>query len=251
MLPEIALWSVCGLPSPPTLRIIPQWCHAVIWQRRTSCHHAVLWSWNTAVAVWAASPAVFKGASLTWSWPPVLAYSRVRPCCSYQWHLVEVTVGLLSERLYQQGGASTLQRLPSFSLSQRASWCLHITGISLRHRTVSTSTQHCAPPYTELFYSPLSGNTRVSWYQKKHSPTHTYPDNQPSFISFLHLLWSTASSLFNLRAWQSFGTTSLHVLFGLPLGLAPSTSYSIHFFTQSLSSFSSTCPYHHNLVVVC
>jgi len=27
-----------------------------------------------------------------------------------------------------------------------------------------------------------------------------------------------------------------HVLFGLPLGLEPSTSYSIHFFTQSVSS---------------
>jgi len=33
----------------------------------------------------------------------------------------------------------------------------------------------------------------------------------------------------------------------LPLGLAPSTSYSTHFFTQSLSSFCSTWPYHHNL----
>jgi len=37
------------------------------------------------------------------------------------------------------------------------------------------------------------------------------------------------------------------VLFGLPLGVEPSTSYSIHFFTQSASSFRSTCPYHHNL----
>jgi len=55
--------------------------------------------------------------------------------------------------------------------------------------------------------------------------THTYPGHQPSFISFLHLLWSTASSQFNLHAWQSFCTTSLLVLFGLPLGLEPSTSY--------------------------
>ena len=23
-----------------------------------------------------------------------------------------------------------------------------------------------------MFYGPLSGTTRVSWYQKKHSPTH-------------------------------------------------------------------------------
>jgi len=42
-------------------------------------------------------------------------------------------------------------------------------------------------------------------------------------------------------------TTSLHVLFGLPLGLEPSTSYSIHVFTQSVSSFRSTCPYDRNL----
>ena len=33
------------------------------------------------------------------------------------------------------------------------------------------------------FYGPLSGTTRVSQYQKKHSPTHTYHDRQPSFIN--------------------------------------------------------------------
>ena len=66
----------------------------------------------------------------------------------------------------------------------------------------------------------------------KHSPTHQ-PDDHPVFIGFFHLQWSIASSLFKLCAWQSFCTTSLHVLFGLPLGLEPFTSYSIHFFTQS------------------
>ena len=81
--------------------------------------------------------------------------------------------------------------------------------------------------HTQPFYGPLSGTTRVSRYQKKHSPTH-HPDHHPIFISFFHLLWSIASSLFKLRAWQSFCTTSLHVLSGLPLGLGPSASYSIH-----------------------
>jgi len=85
----------------------------------------------------------------------------------------------------------------------------------------------------------------VSRYQKKHSPTH-HPDH-PIFISFFHLPRSIASFLFKLHAWQSFCTTSLHVLFGLPLGLELSTSYSIHFFTQSVSSFRNTCPYHRNL----
>jgi len=76
--------------------------------------------------------------------------------------------------------------------------------------------------------------------------TH-HPDHILIFISFFHLPRSIASSLFKLRAWQSFCTTSVHVLFGLPLGLELSTSYSIHFFTQSVSSFRNTCPYHHNL----
>ena len=96
------------------------------------------------------------------------------------------------------------------------------------------------------FYGPLSGTTRVSQYHKKHSPTH-HPDHHQVFISFFHLPRSIASSLFKLRAWQSFCATSLHVLFGLPLGQEPSTLYSIHFFTQSVSSFCRTCPYHRNL----
>jgi len=65
--------------------------------------------------------------------------------------------------------------------------------------------------------------------------------------STVNLLRSMASSLFNPRALQSFSTISFQVFFGIPRGLAPSTSYSIHFFTQSFSSFCSTCPYHHNL----
>ena len=99
-----------------------------------------------------------------------------------------------------------------------------------------THTHTHSQPYNGI----LSGTTR---YQKKHSPTHTHPDHRTSFIIFLHLQRSTASSLFSLRAWQSSWTTSLQVLFGLPLGLGPSTSYSMHFFTQSSISFRSTCPY--------
>jgi len=60
-----------------------------------------------------------------------------------------------------------------------------------------------------LLTCPLSGTTRVSLYQKIHSPTHTYPGYQSSFMSFLHLQRSIASSLFNLHVWQSFCTTSL------------------------------------------
>ena len=62
----------------------------------------------------------------------------------------------------------------------------------------------------QSFYGPLSGTTRVSHYQKKHSPTD-HPDHHPIFISFFRLLRSIASSLFKLRAWQSWCTTSFQV----------------------------------------
>ena len=97
------------------------------------------------------------------------------------------------------------------------------------------------------FNGRLSGTTRVGRYQKKHSPAHTHPGQCTSFITFLHLQRSMASSLFSLHAWQSSRTTSFQVLFGLPLGLEPSTSYSMHFFTQSSSAFRSTCPYQRSL----
>jgi len=100
--------------------------------------------------------------------------------------------------------------------------------------------------HTQPFNGPLSETTRP--YQNKHSSTHTHPDHQTYFINFLHLLRSIESSLFHLRAWQSFPQPLSRVLFGLPLGLEPSTSYSMHFFTQS-SSFCNTVRYREYLVV--
>ena len=79
---------------------------------------------------------------------------------------------------------------------------------------------------TQPFNGLWSVTTWVGQYQKKHSPIHTHPDHRTSFINFLHLLRSTPSFLFSLRARQSSLTTSLQVLFGLPLGLGPCTSYS-------------------------
>jgi len=102
--------------------------------------------------------------------------------------------------------------------------------------------------HTQLFYGSLdfvwdNPSEPVPEETFTHTPIIVikYP------ICFLHLLWSMVYSLFNPHALQSFSTISLQVFFGLPLGLAPSTSYSIHFFTQYLSSFRSTCPYHRNL----
>jgi len=72
-----------------------------------------------------------------------------------------------------------------------------------------------------LAYWILSATTRISQYQKKHSPSHTYCRHQSSLICFIRLLRFMASSLFNLHTWQSSSTISLQVFFGLPLGLAP------------------------------
>jgi len=54
--------------------------------------------------------------------------------------------------------------------------------------------------YYNCCTAPMSRTNQLSQYQKKQSPTHTYPDHQSTFISFLHLL----RSIFNLRACQSF-----------------------------------------------
>jgi len=49
---------------------------------------------------------------------------------------------------------------------------------------------------------------------EKRSPAHIYCGHQSSLICFLRLLWSMASSLFNLRAWQSFSIISVQVFVG-------------------------------------
>ena len=100
--------------------------------------------------------------------------------------------------------------------------------------------------HTQLFNGPLSGSTKVGRYQKKHSPTqsHAHPDHQTSFINFHHLLWSVASSMFNLRAWQSFSPTC-PVWFSCWSGTLCFMLHAI--FTQSSYSFLSTCLYHCSL----
>jgi len=68
---------------------------------------------------------------------------------------------------------------------------------------------------TTTVLRPFVWTTQVSRCQKKHSPTH-HPDHRPIFISFFHLPRSIASSLFKLRAWQSFCTTSFLVFLSTP-----------------------------------
>jgi len=79
--------------------------------------------------------------------------------------------------------------------------------------------------------------------------TLTHPPSWSSSNLYQLLLSTTIHSILpvQIMCLAIFCTTSFHVLFGLALSLEPSTSYSIHFFTQSMSSFRSTSPYHCNL----
>ena len=60
---------------------------------------------------------------------------------------------------------------------------------------------------------------------------------------------SFSSSLFNPHSLMYFSTTWLHVILSLPRHLLPSTSSDMIFFTQSSSSFPSTC--HNDLTLFC
>ena len=137
-------------------------------------------------------------------------------------------------------------------------WTLFEPGAPAGHAAQTQSyIRHCMSVVLDTFTAYTHTHTAVLrpfvWvYPGEPVPEETFIHSHPScsstiLISFLHLLRIMASSLLNPRTWQSLCTTSNHVLFGLPLGLEPTTSNTIHFFTQSLSSFRNTCPYHRNL----
>ena len=92
----------------------------------------------------------------------------------------------------------------------------------------------------------LSGTTRVGLYQKKHSPTHTHPDHRTFFSSssIYNDPWHPLCSVYELDSPLGQPLSRSSLVF---LGLGPSTSYSMHFFTQSSSYFRSTCPYQRSL----
>jgi len=71
--------------------------------------------------------------------------------------------------------------------------CTHVH----KHACIHARMRALTHIHTQPFYGSiriLSGTTRVSWYQKKHSPTHTYRGHQSSLIYFFHLIRSMAPS---------------------------------------------------------
>ena len=81
-----------------------------------------------------------------------------------------------------------------------ANWRLQAEPVLHWQLTNSSLVVHMGTGTQHPFYGHLSRTTWVSRYQKKHSSTHAYLDQQSSCISFLHLQRSIASSLLTLRA---------------------------------------------------
>src|SRR5260221_1812061 len=93
--------------------------------------------------------------------------------------------------------------------------------------------------------------------QVVHAHTHThgltalFPGSPglagPPFNLLRHSTRSWATSRLRPISFMSLFTTSIHVFCGLPLGFSPSTSKTVQPYTQSQSSFLSTCPNHLSL----
>ena len=99
--------------------------------------------------------------------------------------------------------------------------------------------------HTQPFNGPLSGTTRWDG-----TNTHSHP-SWSSDILYQLLPSSTIHRVllvqFTCLTVLFHNLCPLQVLFGIPLGLEPSASYSIHSFTHLLSSFRNTCQYHPRL----
>jgi len=94
------------------------------------------------------------------------------------------------------------------SFVHRIFQCWNNLPCAQEHITTNATHTH-THTQTQPFNGLWSGTTRVGRYQEKHSPTHTHPVQLTSFINFLHVLRSIASSLFNL-SWTNVMTNVTH-----------------------------------------
>jgi len=102
--------------------------------------------------------------------------------------------------------------------------------------------------HTQPFYGSVEfvQDNPVELVPEKTFTHYTHRGHQSSQSGF-SIYYDPWYPPYSIHVLYSLFPQSLQVFFGLPRGLLPSALYSIHFFTQSLSSFRSTCPYHRNL----
>jgi len=68
------------------------------------------------------------------------------------------------------------------------------------------------PPSHRPSVNVMLSNITFLWFFAVFDPSPLHPDNQPSFISFFHLLQCIASFLFNLRTWHSICISILNFI---------------------------------------
>ena len=110
----------------------------------------------------------------------------------------------------------------------------------------SASCQHRITHYNTHTHNRLTAFVRDNQGRPvpEETLTHSHPTWSSNILYHLPPFTMIHGILFvHFTCLTSSQTTSLQVLFGLPLGLGPWTLYAIHFFTQSSSSFRGTCPY--------
>jgi len=107
-----------------------------------------------------------------------------------------------------------------------------------------------AMPKTTYLHTHNRSTTLCPGLPGRPVPEETFTHSHPSWsLDILYQLPPFTAIHSILCVQFTCLTASLQVLFGLPRGLGPSTSYSMHFFMQSPSSFRSTCPYQQQLII--
>ena len=111
-------------------------------------------------------------------------------------------------------------------------------------KTMYQGNQFCLTTTTTTVLRPFVRDYRGEPVPEE-TLTHPPSWSSSNFYQLFHLLQSTTSSLFKYTA------IFLHNLSPRPLWSTswsgPLHSYSVQFFTQSVSSFRNTCPYYRNL----
>jgi len=120
------------------------------------------------------------------------------------------------------------------------------------HTCTNTHTRTHAHTHTQLFYGSLD-SVRVNLGEP--IPEGTFTHSHLSWSSIISYLLPPSITIHGVLSVQFtclavfFHNLSPSFLWSTSW-LGTSMSYSIHFFTKSLSSFHSTWPYHHNVYLV-
>jgi len=111
----------------------------------------------------------------------------------------------------------------------------------------------CMHACTHTNTQPFYGSLDFVWDNPgEPAPKETFTHSHLFWSSIILYLLHPSIAIHGILSVQFtclpvFFCISLQVFFDLPLGLAPSTSYSIYFFSQSLSSFHNASPHQRNL----